>query len=106
MGLFDFDLNDQTKEVLSLHEVSSDKGKTWMTKWLTPTDVLQHRMNGYVTRSFYGSKTISFYPANSTIPITMTIAVPRDRDPEEYIDEVLDTMLNDDLRYNCDWEFV
>lgn len=50
-------------------------------------------------------KTIKFYPGNSTTPVVMTILVPNDRDPEEYINEFLDGMLNDDLRYNSDWEF-
>lgn len=50
MGLFDLDTNDNTPERLSLHDVSADKGKTWTTQWLTPTDILRHRMDGYVTR--------------------------------------------------------
>lgn len=36
----------------------------------------------------------------------MTIDVPGNRDAEEYIDEYLDTILNINLRYNCDWVFV
>lgn len=35
----------------------------------------------------------------------MMIPVPSDRDTEEYIDEFLDNMLNDDLRYNTEWNF-
>lgn len=37
--------------------------------------------------------------------IVMEIFVPSDFDPEEYIDELLDSMLTDEFRYNCDWEF-
>lgn len=37
--------------------------------------------------------------------VEMIINVPNDRDDEEYIDEILDSILNVDLRYNCDWEF-
>lgn len=51
MGLYDFDLNNSTEEIRSPHEVSADKGKTWKSVgWITPTEVLQYRMNGYITR--------------------------------------------------------
>ena len=36
----------------------------------------------------------------------MTIFVPSHRKPEEYIDELLDAVLSDHLRYNCEWEFI
>lgn len=36
----------------------------------------------------------------------MIISVPEDRDTEEYIDELLDGSLNDDLRYNTEWDFI
>ena len=36
----------------------------------------------------------------------MTINVPSYRDKEEYIDEFLDGLLNEDLKYNCDWKEV
>ncbi len=36
----------------------------------------------------------------------MIISVPEDRDTEEYIDELLDGILNDDLRYNTEWDFI
>ena len=32
------------------------------------------------------------------------ITIPEGRDMEEYVDEFLDGILNDDMRYNCDWE--
>lgn len=51
-------------------------------------------------------KMIAFYPGNSTNPVIMTIDVPTDRDAEDYIDEFLDGILNEFLRYNCDWDFV
>ena len=35
----------------------------------------------------------------------MEIDVPENRDPEEFIDEYLDSILSDDFRYNCEWEF-
>lgn len=50
-------------------------------------------------------KTIKYFPGNSSTSVVMTILVPEDRDPEEYINEFLDGMLNEDLRYNSDWEF-
>lgn len=36
----------------------------------------------------------------------MIISVPTDRDDEEYIDELLDGILNDEFRYNIEWDFV
>lgn len=36
----------------------------------------------------------------------MIIPVPTDRDDEEYIDELLDGILNDEFRYNIEWDFV
>lgn len=38
--------------------------------------------------------------------IKMIINVPKNRDDEEYIDEFLDSILNTDLRYNAEWDFV
>lgn len=36
----------------------------------------------------------------------MIVPVPDDRDAEEYIDELLDSILAEDLKYNVDWDFV
>lgn len=36
----------------------------------------------------------------------MIISVPKDRDTEEYIDELLDGILNEDIKYNIEWNFV
>lgn len=36
----------------------------------------------------------------------MTIDVPLGNDAEEYIDEFLEAILNDEYRYNCEWDFV
>ena len=35
----------------------------------------------------------------------MEITIPKDRDAEEYIDELLDGILNDEFRYNAEWDF-
>lgn len=35
----------------------------------------------------------------------MIIPVPNDRDTEEYIDEYLDSILNDDVKLNTEWDF-
>jgi len=35
----------------------------------------------------------------------MEISVPNDRDAEEYIDELLDSMLTEEYRYNAEWAF-
>lgn len=48
---------------------------------------------------------IALYLGNSPNPIFLTIGIPINRDAEEYIDEFLDGMLNDFLRYNSEWEF-
>ena len=36
----------------------------------------------------------------------MIITVPNDRDAEEYIDELLDGIFSDEVRYNAEWDFV
>ena len=36
----------------------------------------------------------------------MIIPIPTDRDDEEYIDELLDGILNTEFRYNVEWDFV
>lgn len=36
----------------------------------------------------------------------MIISIPDDRDSEEYIDEFLDSVLNDEFRYNAEWDFI
>ena len=36
----------------------------------------------------------------------MIISIPGGRDSEEYIDELLDAILNDEFRYNVEWDFV
>ena len=36
----------------------------------------------------------------------MEIPVPYNQDPEEYINQFLDNILNNDLRYNVEWDFL
>lgn len=38
--------------------------------------------------------------------IEMRIVIPPSRDEEEYIDELLDSILTDEFRYNCAWDFI
>jgi hypothetical protein len=38
--------------------------------------------------------------------VIMEIAIPSNRDAEEYIDEFLDGILADEFKYNAEWEFV
>lgn len=38
--------------------------------------------------------------------IMMEIPIPDNRDDKEYIDEFLEGILNDEFRYNAEWEFV
>ena len=35
----------------------------------------------------------------------MEIRIPEERDAEEYIDELLDSILAEEFRYNCEWDF-
>lgn len=36
----------------------------------------------------------------------MEITIPAGRDAEEYIDEYLDSILNENIRFNAEWEFI
>lgn len=36
----------------------------------------------------------------------MIISVPDDRDSEEYIDKLLDSLLNEDCKFNVEWDFI
>ena len=45
-------------------------------------------------------KSSSFAPE-----IEMIIPVPENRNAEEYIDEFLDAILRNDLKYNIEWDF-
>lgn len=38
--------------------------------------------------------------------LDMTVYVPRDRDAEEYIDELLDGILSEDAKLNVEWDFL
>lgn len=38
--------------------------------------------------------------------IVMEINIPHGRDTEEYIDELLESMLAEEFRYNAEWNFV
>lgn len=53
MGLFDFDLHDLAPERKTLHDISADGGETWITRPLTPTEVLCNRACGYMTRPHF-----------------------------------------------------
>lgn len=51
-------------------------------------------------------KTISAQPSCFAPEFKMIISIPDVRDSEEYIDELLDAILNDEFRYNVEWNFV
>ena len=83
----------------------------YFAEWMCVTDgVIAHFAGWLIQRAGHSEidneKTINFYPGNSTEPIQIKFKVPKDRDAEEYIDEYLDGILNDFLRYNSDWEFA
>lgn len=44
------------------------------------------------------------YPSCFIPKFVMELSVPDSRDAEEYIDEYLDAVLSEDLRFNCEWE--
>ena len=94
-------------EVATLCDVSADHGRTWTTQWLTPTEVLQHRINGYVTRRHSRDKTIRVF-VGKTDPhmILITLGVPYLCDPNEYVNAYLDAMLDSNFRETCEWEFA
>lgn len=51
-------------------------------------------------------KRITFKPSCFVPACVMEINVPNYRDAEEYIDEYLDGMLNEEIKWNCDWSFL
>lgn len=51
-------------------------------------------------------RTIWVKPSCFAPEFEMVIPVPTDRDDEEYIDELLDGILNNEVRYNIEWDFV
>lgn len=51
-------------------------------------------------------RTISVKPSCFAPEFEMIISIPENRDAEEYIDELLNSILNGDLRYNVEWDFV
>ncbi len=56
--------------------------------------------------SSYGEKNDLGETVHVCPEFEMIIPVPTDRDDEEYIDELLDGILNDEFRYNIEWDFV
>ncbi len=51
-------------------------------------------------------RTIAVKPTCFAPEFEMMIQVPNERDAEEYIDELLDGIFNDEARYNAEWDFV
>ena len=51
-------------------------------------------------------RTIWVKPSSFAPEFEMVIPIPTDRDDEEYIDELLDGILNNEVRYNIEWDFV
>ena len=51
-------------------------------------------------------RTIWVVPSTFIPEFEMIVPVPDDQDAEEYIDELLDSILAEDLKYNVDWDFV
>lgn len=53
-----------------------------------------------------GKRTILVKPSCFAPEFEMIISVPETRDDEEYTDELLSAILNDEFRYNVEWDFV
>lgn len=51
-------------------------------------------------------RTILVKPSCFAPEFEMIITIPDGRDAEEYIDELLDGILNDDFKYNVEWDFA
>ena len=49
---------------------------------------------------------IYFKPSCFMPECYMEISVPVGLDAEEYINSYLEAILNEDMAYNCEWEFV
>lgn len=51
-------------------------------------------------------RTIYVKPSCFAPGFEMVLSIPEDRDEEEYIDELLDGILNEDMKYNVEWDFI
>ena len=51
-------------------------------------------------------RTIWVKPSCFAPEFEMVVPIPDDRDAEEYIDELLGGILNEDMKYNVEWDFV
>lgn len=51
-------------------------------------------------------KTILIKASSFAPEFKMIISIPEERDDEEYIDELLDRILVDELRYDVEWDFM
>ena len=51
-------------------------------------------------------RTISVTPSCFHPTFEMIISIPDGKDPCDYIDTFLDSILNEDLKYNAEWDFT
>ena len=51
-------------------------------------------------------RTISVTPSCFHPIFEMIISIPEDQDPCNYIDTLLNDILNEDLKYNAEWDFI
>ena len=49
---------------------------------------------------------IVFTPSSSAEGIEIIFDIPNDVDDEEYIEDYLDRILNDSVKYTCEWDFI
>lgn len=59
-----------------------------------------------IQRNSMEQRTIVVKPSCFAPEFEMIISVPEDKDTEEYIDELLDGILNEEFRYHVEWDFV
>lgn len=50
--------------------------------------------------------TIIVHASSCAPEFTLTLSVPDGKDPKLYIDTFLENILNEDMRYNFEWEFA
>lgn len=50
--------------------------------------------------------TVILKPSRFIPSCKVAVTVPDGRDVEEYIDEYLDAILSDDIRFNAEWEIA
>lgn len=73
---------------------------------VSPAQVAEDILSSIDLRNECHARPIAVKPSCFHPEFCMVITIPGDRDDEEYIDELLDSILNEDIKFNIEWEFV